>query len=511
MTIQEQFQLGLQLHVAGNLDGAEKHYRLVLSRDGNHPDALHLLGVIARERGNRGAALELIDRAIAIEENKAEYHANRGLTLAELRRFDEAVAAYQRSIALDPAAAQTHNNLGSAFIEMGRIDEAVACLEVALKLNPDYAKAEHNLGNAYLKTGRLEQAVPRYRRTLELSPDWREPSNNLGYALCRLGRFAEAEDVHRQAVRWRPDCALSHFNYGVSLLRRGEMEQGWEEHEWRLQVPELGMRGARIKMPRWDGGELGGKSLLLCAEQGLGDTIQFVRYVPLVAQRGGRITVAVQPELLSLVRCVPGAQRWVAAAGKLPECDAYCLLPSLPGVMRTNLTNIPADVPYISADTALRKKWLARAPEGRLKVGLVWAGQPRLHIDRERSLPLEQLAPLARSGAWFVSLQKGEAARQAAGSVFPIADWTDELKDFSDTAALVDNLDLVVTVDTAVAHLAGAMGKPVWVLLPFVPDWRWMLERSDSPWYPTMRLFRQEKLGDWETPVSQAARALKDR
>jgi len=520
MTVQEQIQLGMNFHKAGKLAEAEKQYRLALSRHGDHPDALHLLGVIAFQTGNHREAADLIGKALALDPNKPAYHANAALALMKLNRHDEAHEAYQRSVALNPKLALTHVNMGNALAEAGLLDAAITAMERALELEPNHAEALYNLGTAYILMGRrdfgppaaaaFERAVQCFRKALEQKPDWREAINNLGHTLCRLGRFDEAQEAYRQAVLRRPDCASSHFGYAVMLLRKGEFAQGWREYEWRLRAAELGIRSLKVPMPRWDGGDLSGKTILLCAEQGLGDTIFFSRFVPLVAQRAGKVTVAVQPDLLALLRSISAQTRWIALGEQVGVCDAYCPLPSLPGVMRTNLTNIPAEAPYLRADAELSQKWRARLPQGRPKVGLVWAGKSQQHIDRERSLPLAQLAPLAQNGAWLVSLQKGEAARQVAASKFPIADWTDELKDFSDTAALVDNLDLVVTVDTAVAHLAGAMGKPVWMLLPFVPDWRWMLERNDSPWYPTMRLFRQEKLGDWEAPVSQMALALRE-
>jgi tetratricopeptide (TPR) repeat protein len=518
MKIEEQLQIGFQHHQAGRLRAAEEVYRRMLAFQPEQPDALHLLGVIALQTGNWTAALDLISRAIALFPDKAEYHTNIGLALVELNRMDEGVAAYRRALELNPDSGQTRNNLGNALAMMGRPDEALAELRRAMAIEPSSAQTAFNLGNVLEGAGKREEALEYFRRAVALRPDWREALNNLGHALCRVGRFAEAEEVYQDAVAKRPQCPLSHFNLGISFLRNGELARGWPEYEWRTGVRELAVIPAPIPRPRWDGSELNGKRILLYSEQGLGDTIQFARYVPLVAARGGRVTVAVQPEVLPVVRGIGGAESWLEIKkDALPECDVQCSLPSLPGVFRTDLHNIPAGVPYLRAVGGAAERWRTRMPEGKFKVGLCWAGRATHPEDRERSLKLKQLSPLAECGAWLVSLQKGEPARQVAeaaeaaeaGGVVML-DWTDELTDFSQTAGLVEHLDLVITADTAVAHLAGAMGKPVWVLVQFVADWRWMMDRTDSPWYPTMRLFRQEKYGDWSAPVERMARELRE-
>jgi hypothetical protein len=292
-------------------------------------------------------------------------------------------------------------------------------------------------------------------------------------------------------------------------LRKGDLRSGWPEYEWRDRVTELALARVEDSTPRWDGGDLGGKRILLRAEQGLGDTIQFIRYLPHVAARGGTVTVAVPRDLLDLLRQIEGTAQWIATGEPTPEHDVHCPLPSLMLAMGTELATIPAPAKYLSADPTLKSKWQERlARETRKKVGLVWAGGPKHPHDKLRSMRLEQLAALAHEKVALFSLQKGEPARQIGSARMPITDWSNELNTWSDTAALVDCLDVVVTVDTSVAHLAGAMGKPVWVLLPFVPDWRWMLGRADSPWYPSMRLFRQHRTGDWIDPVAELAEAL---
>jgi hypothetical protein len=310
---------------------------------------------------------------------------------------------------------------------------------------------------------------------------------------------------------------MGHWNLALMLLTHGDFERGWREYEWRWRVRELNME-FKAAGPQWDGSDLAGRQILLFAEQGLGDAIQFVRYIPQVSQRGGKIALAVQGELIRLLRGTGGdrneisrsVETWVAFGEETPGYDVYCPLLTLPKVFGTTLSNIPADTPYLFADEAMAAQWKSRMPsDDRLKVGLVWAGRPKHINDRNRSIAAGKLAPLARAeNVWFCSLQKGPIARPEDRPPFELADWTSELNDFADTAALIANLDLVICADTAVAHLAGAMGKRVWVLIPYLPDWRWMLDRTDSPWYPTMRLFRQPRPGDWETVMQQVATEL---
>jgi hypothetical protein len=270
----------------------------------------------------------------------------------------------------------------------------------------------------------------------------------------------------------------------------------------------------RSEAPRWDGGDLNGRTVLVHNEQGFGDTIQFIRYLPEVCRRGGKIILACQRELFSLLKGFPGIDHCIANDEPTPpgsvDHQVCCPLLSLPGLLGTTAENIPADIPYLKADAEKARQWRQRlAGEERRKIGLAWAGRPNHPNDHNRSLNFSALAPLAEiPDARLINLQLGPAAGQAAESLLKLTDWTDELKDFSDTAGLIENLDLVITADTAIAHLAGAMGKRVWVLLPFIPDWRWMLKRTDSPWYPTMRLFRQRRIGDWATPIAQVAEAL---
>jgi hypothetical protein len=372
---------------------------------------------------------------------------------------------------------------------------------------------EHQLNLAVSKqhSGNLPEAERLYRALLAHHPDMAEAHFNLGTILDATGRWHDAIAAFRQAAKLRPDLAVAHWNLGLTLLRQGDYPAGWPEWEWRWNVPDLRLNRLQCRQPQWDGAELAGKRILLYAEQGFGDTIQFARYVPLVAARGGIVTLGCPTELFNLFSRLPGVETCLPQPGTAPASfSVHASLPSLPRIFGTTLATIPQNIPYMHADPAKIERWRARMTgTNTKKIGLVWAGRPTHRGDRERSLPLAALADLpALPGIQWFSLQKGDAAQQARTAPFELTDWTNELIDFSDTAALIANLDLVISVDTSVAHLAGAMGKPVWVLLPFVPDWRWLLERGDSPWYPTMRLFRQTTSGDWQTPLAQLHKAL---
>jgi hypothetical protein len=325
-------------------------------------------------------------------------------------------------------------------------------------------------------------------------------------------QYGEAAGHYRRALEVDGEYADAHWNLSLALLTMGNMPEGWREYEWRWKMRGL-FQPRSFARPLWDGKAAQGRTILLHAEQGMGDTLQFIRYAPLVAERGLTVIVECQQEVAELVRGVRGIHQVVARGQQLPAFDVHCPLLTLPLLFGTTVESIPAQAPYLAADRLLQEQWrerLAASAPG-LKAGLVWAGKPTHRKDSRRSCALSAFAPLARvEGISWHSLQKGEAAQQAAHPPegMQLTDWTDEMKDFSVTAALVANLDLCISVDTSVAHLAGALGKPVWTLLPYEPDWRWMLGREDSPWYPTMRLFRQELPGQWGPVMARLAGEL---
>ena len=445
-TIQEKLALALRQHQAGQLNEAEQLYQQILQVHPYHADALHLLGVLISQRGRDDLAASYIERALTVKPNIAAFHNNLGFSYVALGRFEEANWHFNEALRLQPDFAMAYNNLGKACREQGQVPEAMAFYEKAIALHADYVEA--------------------------------------------------------------------HFNRAELWLLQGDFERGWPEYEWRWQLPAVARRTAHP--PRWDGSPLEGRTILIHTEQGLGDTIQFIRYAPQLKQRGGRVIVHCQAALMRLLATAPGVDSRVAWHSPLPPVDVYEHLLNLPGVFGTNLTTIPAPIPYLQADADLVESWRRELkPLGGLKVGITWKGSIKNLSDQKRSIPLACFARLAKiAGVQLINLQKGPGTDQLeelAGR-FPLLDLGDRLDGangaFMDTAAIMMNLDLVISCDTAIPHLAGALGVPVWVALPLAADWRWLLERDDSPWYPTMRLFRQTHYGDWEGVFDRMANEL---
>jgi len=480
---QNLFSTALRLHQAGRLNKAEKIYREILARDPRNPDGLHYLGVVLHQLRRDPAAAELISRAIALNPNLATWHSNLGNVHNDHERVDQAIACYQRAIQIRPDLADAYSNLAAALKKKDRIDEAAACS----------------------------------LRALELAPDLPEAHNNFGTALQRQRRLREAADRFRHAISLRPDYVDAHTNLSTTLLTLGELEEGWQEYEWRWKSPQMFPDRRNFARPQWLGEEASGRTLLIYAEQGFGDTIQFCRYATLAAERGLRVVMEVPPALVRLLRNLPGVERVVAKGEPLPPFDLYSPMLTLPLALGTTVETIPCAGAYLRPDATQVATWRVRLDAiggGAPKIGLLWAGGSRLHspeaaaIDRRRSIAPHLLAPLmAVSGADFISLQK---EGPPAPEDFRLADFMSEMTDFADTAALIANLDLVVSVDTAVAHLAAAVGKPVWLLDRFDACWRWLTDRRDSPWYPGLRLYRQPQPGQWEPVVAELARDLRD-
>jgi hypothetical protein len=367
---------------------------------------------------------------------------------------------------------------------------------------------------ALQKQGQCAEAIEDCAKAIRLKPDYAEAYNAMAAALQMQGRHAEAIENYRQTLRLKPDYAEVHNNLGMVLLLTGKFAEGWAEYQWRLYAKDVAYPH-RYENPRWDGSSFADRTLLVHYEQGLGDNLQFVRYLPMVKARGGTVIFEVRKSLLGLLRGFPGIDELVEASFDVKpavDFDIYTSLLELPRIFGTTLETIPADVPYIHADSGKVEYWKSRLAGNDFKVGIVWAGKPTNKNDRNRSCPLEQFASLAQiPGVRLYGLQKGQAATQLEelSDKIAVTDLDSQIEDFTDTAAVIENLDLVVSVDTAVLHLAGAMGKPVWALLPFTSDWRWMLDRRDSPWYPTMKLFRQRKWGDWDDVFQRVAEELK--
>jgi len=425
--------------------------------------------------------------------------------------LQEGIALYEYVLTLEPDSPHLLHNLAVAEHKAMQPESAMIHAKRCLELVPTFAKAHCTVGTLYSLQGEIDLALEHLQKAVELEQyNYPEALDNLGVALMKAGRVKDGLDCFQRVVDLDPSYPAGHANLGMMLLLTGDFERGWPEYEWRLKGPDR--KGTRFPaFNQWDGSDLKGKTILLYREQGLGDTIQFIRYVPMVVERGGKVIVECQAPLRPIVEGYPGVERLLIRKDDLPEFNVHCALMSLPYVFQTRLDTIPNKVPYLYADPRKEAEWRMRmARERRFKVGLVWAGRPQHKGDKARSLRLEQFAPLAASGATFFSLQKGDAAEQ--GNTPPegmrFVHCSPVLNDFTDTAALVANMDLVITVDTSVAHLVGAMGKPVWTLLPLSPDWRWMLKRSDTTWYPTMRLLRQTERGDWKSVIERAAAEL---
>ncbi len=507
------YDLGNVLTGKGQLDGAIAAYRQAIALKPDVPEAHYNLGVTLQDNGRLDEAIAAYRQAIALNANFTEAQNNLGIALVEAGQFDEAIVACRRAIALNPTLPEAHNNLGIALKRKGQFDEAVAACRRAIALRPNYAAGHGNLGNALRGEGQLDEAITAFRKAITVKPNLLEAHYNLGNALVDKRRPDEALAAFRRAIAINTTSPEAHYNYSLAMLTLGQLQQGWEEYEWRWKCKEFPSRPRDFTQPQWDGCPLEGRAILLHAEQGLGDAIQFIRYLPLVQRRGGKIILECHGKLRRLLQPMAGGCQIVTRGQPLPAFDLHCPLLGLPRVFQTNLASIPKTVPYLQADAEDAERWRQRLANHSpaVNVGLAWAGSPIHQNDRNRSIKLAKLAALGRaSGVRFFSLQKGEAAAESktppAG--MELVDWTEELNDFADTAALVANLELVIAVDTAVAHLAGAMGKPVWTLLPIFPDWRWLLEREDSPWYPSMRLFRQSSWGDWDSVVTRVVEAL---
>jgi hypothetical protein len=393
--------------------------------------------------------------------------------------------------------------------KLKRFDDALAACDQALAVRPDYAEALSNRGVTLRELQRFEEAIDSFDRALAARPDYAEALSNRGVTLQELQRLDAAFASYDRAIAVRSDYAEAHWNKALLQLQTGCFRDGWRGYEWRRKLDSWVARP--FAAPEWQGEDIAGQRLLLYAEQGFGDTIQFARYVPLVAARGARVVLEVQPALKSLLAGLGGVETLVAKGGPLPPFDRQCPLLSLPLRFGASLEAIPATVPYLHAPNDKIDAWQQRLPLDTALVGLVWSGNPAYTRDHDRSIAFAQLAPLlAVPDVRFVSLQKEVRAGDArALQDHPdVIDLRADLKDFVDTAAVIAQLDLIITVDTAVAHLAGAMGKPVWVLLPFLPDFRWLLDRDDSPWYPSARLFRKSATRNWDDVVARVAHEL---
>ena len=498
---------------AGNLAGAEQSLRSALELTGDDARTLQGLGRLMLAAGETAAAEDFLKRSLL---QTSDVTLNwLGLAQLQLEKYAEAEASLRQSLALNPKLNQARQNLGMALHKQGLLAEAASTFETALAQDPDYTSARINLANTLRMLGRHDEARQQLEQVLAAQPDSIAALNNLGTVLQDQGCANEALNCLEHAVMLAPDQAQVRWNLALTQLLLGDYTQGWANFESRW-AGCAHLRGAYDKphATAWRGESLQGKTLLLWAEQGFGDTVQFIRFAGQLASQGAQVIVEAQPELRDLLRSAPGVSQVIARGEPLPSYDLHCPLMSLPNRLGITIDELHGQTPYLSADPVRTKHWEERlAPFSGHKVGLVWAGSSRQQspelavIDARRSIPLPQLsAMLAIEGLSFFSLQKGRPSPVAeidqAGLADSLHDFSAEWQDFSDTAAFIENLDLVISVDTAVAHLVGALGKPVWLLNRHDSCWRWLRDREDSPFYPTMRQFRQPRAGDWDSVIT---------
>jgi len=509
------YGLGTVYKECGNEANAIQAYNDALVIDPDFPEVLNDLGVILKNKGMLIEATTCFTRAISVKPEYPLPFNNLGLIHFTLGNSDEAENLYRRALAIKPDYPEALNNLGIILQDHGEFAESMFLYKKALAIKPDYPDALNNISTILQLQGEFEESIDFCKKVLSIQPSHSEALNNLGNALKSTGNLTESISAYKQAIALKSDYPEYHMNLSMALLAAGQFDEGWRMYEWRWKTAQFAHVKQDISKPLWNGEAVAGSILLMRAEQGFGDTLQFCRYVTLAAARGLHVILEVQPALVTIMKSVPGIMQVIAQGQPLPNFDYYCPMMSLPLAFNTQQKTIPQNVPYLSINKESIDIWrnrLSNDNSEKLKVGLVWSGSARLQsqdliaADRRRSITTDLLAPLMDiSGIQFYSLQK---TGLPAPKKFNIIDCMDECRDFADTAAYISNLDLVISVDTAVAHLAGALGKPVWILNRFDSCWRWIRDRDDSPWYPTLRLFHQSSPGDWTNVVARIGNEL---
>jgi tetratricopeptide (TPR) repeat protein len=532
-------------HRQGQLGAAERVYRQVVAAQPEHFDAWHLLGVVAAQQGRHAEAVAHFDHALTLrpdatayinraslyerigrlEDALSDYEMaqalipaeaslpfRRGNVLLALGRDIDAVSAYDQSLELVADDAEVHFNRGYALRRLNRLDEALTAYGLALTYRPEHVSAYRNRANLLRHLGRREEALADYRHAIDLRPDYARTYAHIAQTLAELGRLEESMCSFDQALKRDPEHAETHLKRAFLRLQMGQFRTGWQEHEWRWRTAHGQAARRDFAQPIWLGDfSLAGRTILLHAEFGLGDTLQFCRYAKQVSALGATVILEAQAPLIGLLSTLDGVDRLVARGDPLPDFDCHCPLMSLPLAFQTDASSIPSATAYLRADPDHMARWTERLGTKRaLRIGIVWSGNPKHGDDYKRSLHLADFVRGLPKGAECYGLQKDIRAQDRETlEIYPdIVFLGDQIADFADTAALCELMDVIVSVDTSVAHLAGALGRPLWLLLPFNPDWRWLLDRDDSPWYPSARLFRQPKLGDWPSLLANVREKL---
>lgn len=515
------YNRGNLLRAAGRLDEAIVSYDAALRLNPAYPEALRAGALVLRDFGRPQSALEFLDEATRLNPDFIDALVDRGDVLQGLDRAEEAIASYDRALKNDPDNAAALNNRGAALLTLGRYEEADKAFDAALRADPHSPQAWNNRGNLLLTTQRPEAALCAYERALALRADYAEALIGRAGAQKQLGRFDEALASLDAALALQPGSDHVKNNKAVLLLLRGEFARGWDLYESRWIISRTPKHALRLPIPDWEGQALAGKSVIVFDEQGFGDAIQFVRFCIVLVELGASVTFFCRRRLHRLFKGLASPLHLIdhvepSDLERGERFDFQIALCSLPRALKTRLHSIPARTPYLSAEAPLVQKWAAQLGPHGLKVGICWRGSPNLKADRGRAVPLAEFARLAGQGVRLISLQK-PADLPPEDDIADLS-WLEQMgadfdagpDSFIDTAALMQNLDLIVSCDTSTAHLAGALGRPVTVLLQRIPDWRWLLDREDCPWYPSMRLMRQSRLGDWSEPMSRVAEALRN-
>jgi tetratricopeptide (TPR) repeat protein len=504
--------LGLTLDRMGRIEEALQSFEKALALGSTEPNILNNYADALRKKGSLELSIATFRSLLTKHPNFPDALNNLGIALVATNEVDEAIAQYRLAIRANPQFAEAHNNLGNALMKRRDFETAVTEFQRALVIRPEYPDAMMNMGIALKDLNRHDDAMNLFQRALRLRPNFFEAHLNLGQALCDIHDLDGAIAEFKKAIYLRPDDPAPHFHLSGALLLKGDFAAGWKEYEWRLLKTDFPFANLHFSQPRWSGEDLNGKRIYLHAEQGAGDLIQYCRLISLLTGRGAQTILGSPPHMLRLLRTLEGVSQITTEVPGKSEADYHCWLLSLPLMLGMRLENIPTQVPYLRADSALADQWrtrLADLPAGK-KIGLCWAGNPQHSNDHNRSISISQFAQVAEiPNVNLISVQKGNTGGEPRPAGLKLADYTGEISDYADTAALIANLDLVISADTSVAHLAGALGKPTWTLLPFHPDLRWLLNRSDSPWYPTMRLFRQPKPRDWQSVIHAVGEGIR--
>ncbi|AFY62703.1 tetratricopeptide repeat protein [Synechococcus sp. PCC 6312] len=493
-------------------DQAQSLCQQVLGIAPHTPGAFYLLALIADQQEKYPDAIQHYQRVIQLQPDNPTAYNDLGNALQRSKNILQAIPCYQKAIALKPNNAQAYSNLGVAYQDLGRYEEAQAAYRQGIQVEPTYPHTYYNLGKSFQSQDRLEEAILTYQRCIQIDPSYAMAYNNMGLAFYDLGQVEPSLRAYEKALEIDPSYANGHQNYSLALLLAGNYAQGWQEYEWRWRAKGPDNRPPRpFTQPIWDGQDLNGKTILIHSEQGFGDTIQFVRYATIAAAKGGRVIVECQGPLVSLVRTVPGVAAVIPRGADLPDFDTHAATLSLPYILKTTVETIPNQVPYLRADVVSLPLPTPQKPV-RLKVGIAWAGSPGNRNDHRRSCPLHHWLPLFNlPDVEFYNLYKGPRLREMH-TLFhegKVQNLSERMRTFADTAALMAQLDLIISVDSSPVHLAGALGKPAWLLLSCASDWRWLQNRTDSPWYPTVRMFRQARSQDWDTVMAEVITALK--